>query len=99
MASTDSKHKWETLARRKADVLLAYSEGSVFWDIYKAANRDFLAAHYPADRLTVAFHKNADHTFTLLSAQERLANQVEQWLDPLSASSDTAKHAAVENKI
>jgi len=97
MASEDSKHKWETLARRQADVLMIYSEGSVFWDIYKAVNKNFLAAHYPAGRLTVVFHTNADHTFTLLSAQERLANRIEQWLDALSACHDTTEHVAVGN--
>jgi len=91
MTSTDSRHKWKTLARRRANVLLVYSEGSVFWDVYKAASKDFLAAHYPADRLAVAFHKNADHTFTLLSAQERLASRIEQWLDALLAGRDTAE--------
>lgn len=80
MTSTDSKRKWESLIRRKTDILLIYSEGSVFWDIYKAANRDYLKAHYPSDHLTVAFHKNADHTFTLLSAQDRLNQQVKTWL-------------------
>jgi len=95
MASVDSRHKWETLAQRQANVLLIYSEGSVFWDIYKTANRDFLKAAYPADRLTVVFHKNADHTFTLLSAQERLANWIEQWLDALSESRNAAARVAV----
>jgi alpha-beta hydrolase superfamily lysophospholipase len=90
VASVDSRLKWETLARRKANVLLVYSEGSVFWDIYKAANKSYLKSCYPADRLAVAFHKNADHTFTLLSAQERLANQIEQWLDTLPSNHSPA---------
>lgn len=94
MASADSRLKWETLARRKAEILLVYSEGSVFWDIYKAANRDFLKANYPSDRLTVAFHKNADHTFTLLSAQEQLAVQIERWLEAMSPGRRGTEHAA-----
>jgi len=95
MASVDSRLKWETLARRKANVLLIYSEGSVFWDIYKAANKNYLKSCYPADRLAVAFHRNADHTFTLLSAQERLANQIEQWLDTLPPSHKIAERIAI----
>ena len=90
MASTDSKHKWETLSRRKTNILLIYSEGSVFWDIYKTANKNFLAVHHSADRLSVVFHKNADHTFTLLSTQERLINQIEQWLDAIPTNHNTS---------
>ena len=99
MASVDSRLKWETLARRKANVLLIYSEGSVFWDIYKAANEDYLKSCYPADRLAVAFHKNADHTFTLLSAQERLANHIEQWLDTLPPIHSIAERRAIGESI
>lgn len=94
MATADSRFKWDTLARRGSNVLLVYSEGSVFWDIYREANQDYLRAAYPAHRLTAVLHKNADHTFTLLSAQERLADQIEQWLDAVPAES---KGAACEN--
>ena len=92
MVLIDSKLRWETLAQRKANVLLIYSQGSVFWDIYKTANRDFLKTAYPADRLTVSFHKNADHTYTLLSAQERLAKQIEQWLDAIPRSKSKTQY-------
>lgn len=80
MASVDSRQKWMTLSQRNVDILLIYSEGSVFWDLYKAANRDYLKTNYPANYLTVAFHKNTDHTYTLLSAQDRLINRIKRWL-------------------
>ena len=80
MASTNSREKWMTLALRNVGILLIYSEGSVFWDIYKEANRDYLKTNYPVNCLTVAFHKNTDHTYTLLSAQDRMINQIKTWL-------------------
>lgn len=93
MASTDSRQKWMTLAQRNVDILLIYSEGSVFWDLYKAANRDYLKTNYPANCLTVAFHKNTDHTYTLLSAQDRLINQIKTWLAEQESEQDERKQA------
>lgn len=81
METSQTHQKWADLARRNVDILLTYSEGSVFWDMYTMVHREALSGVYSVGRLDVAFYKNVDHTFTLLSSQQRLASHIAIWLE------------------
>jgi len=73
--------RFHALAARGVDIFLLYSEGSVFRDVYAMALKASLSRSYPQNRLRVATYKHVDHTFTLLSAQQRLASDVLDWLE------------------
>jgi len=79
--SRDRQKRWRVLARREVPALLMFSEGSVFRDIYRSEVAQALERMYPEDRLRVVVQKATDHTFTLLSAQEKMAAEVSGWLE------------------
>jgi len=78
--------KWEKLFDRGIAVQLIYSEGSHYVDLYHHS----LAAHLKPFRKNNALEyrlvKNADHTFTPVWAQQRLADTVCNWAKEKSQS-------------
>jgi hypothetical protein len=78
--------KWEKLFNRGIAVQLIYSEGSHYVDLYHHS----LAAHLKPFRKNKALDyclvKNADHTFTPVWAQQRLADTVCNWAKEKSQS-------------
>jgi hypothetical protein len=73
--------KWGDLAQRNVKVLLIYSDGSVFFDIYRMVNARHIKKAFAGPGLTVRVQRGADHTFTLLSSQIGLFEAISGWLE------------------
>jgi len=76
-----SGQMWAALAKRNIPVLLVFSQGSVFWDMFRVETRREILGSCPPDRLQLVRQKATDHTFTLMSSQQRLTDTILSWLD------------------
>ena len=75
------REKWSVLSARGNRVLMVFSEGSVFWDMFRLGTEGIIRDIFPPNNLTVAMHKKTDHTFTLISSQQALSGTVSAWLE------------------
>jgi hypothetical protein len=78
--------KWEKLFSRGMAVQLIYSEGSHYVDLYHHSLATPLKPFRKNKALEYRLVKNADHTFTPVWAQQRLADIVCNWAEEKSQS-------------
>lgn len=76
----EAQQKWTALAERNMEILMIFSEGSVFGDMFHHQTKNAIFKIYTSDKLQVMRQKAADHTFTLLSSQQILTETILSWL-------------------
>jgi hypothetical protein len=76
--------KWETLFKRGLAVQLIYSEGSHYVDLYHHSLAAPLKPFRKRKALDYRLISNADHTFTPVWSQQRLADLVCRWVEDKS---------------
>lgn len=73
--------KWITLSQRRISLLLIYSAGSVFWDIFRMSGKKNVKKIFNRiAKFNLICLKKIDHTFTLLSSQIKLEKIISDWL-------------------
>jgi hypothetical protein len=78
--------KWEALFNRGLAAQLIYSEGSHYVDLYHHSLAEALKPYRRRKMLEYRLISNADHTFTPVWSQQRLADLVCRWVEGRSQS-------------
>lgn len=75
-----SKNDWGKILSIRINTLLVFSEGSVFFELFKLDLFNEIKSSNVQNNLSIEIVKNTDHVFTTISSQDYLTNLITQWL-------------------